>query len=258
MAKRLSNEDFGTPKRIDRDDWEAICKTAGISSGDRERMRMRLDDLANFLATWARNDRTRPDRKSDRERVKEIFSHINAAATQTGKIGPAGHLAFKAISPFVASMLAAQWMNESFPDDDYKPVRSPVPKEARSIRAQKYFIEEHSHEARYRFVRKNPVKTVSATLKKIEEGLGEVLRAFDLQPRSRGGQEPLQYRHWAIINLIQMWDEIGKEPSSGPGSACTSFCESVVAAMGWPSEGLNSAMPDAIKHWRHLSGKNNR
>ena len=179
MAKRLRNEDFGSPKRIDRDDWEAICKTAGISSGDRERLRVRLNDLVNFLATWVRDDRIRPDRKSDRERVKEILSHINAAATQTDKIGPAGHLAFKAISPFVASMLAAQWMNESFSDDDYKPERSPLPEGTSglrpplrtSIRARKYFIEEHSHEARYRFVRKNPVKTVSATLKKIEEGL---------------------------------------------------------------------------------------
>src|SRR5262249_19709179 len=248
------------------DEWETICKIAGISSGDREPLRRRLNDLIDALATWMSIDRTRPDRKSDRERVKEILSHIKTAATQTDKLGPAGHLAFKAISPFVASMLAAEWMNESFPDDDYTPQRSPVPEGTSglrpplrtSIRAPKYFIEEHSHEARYRFVRKNPVKTVRATLKKIEEGLGKVLRAFDLQPRSRGGQEPLLYRHFAIINLIQMWDEIGKEPSSGPGSACTSFCESVVATMEWPSEGLSSAMPDAINHWRHLSGKNNR
>jgi hypothetical protein len=266
MAKRLRNEDFRSPKRIEDEDWETICKTTGIPSGDRERLRMRVNELVDALKKWMSNDRTLPDRKSDREQIKEIFSHINAAAARTDKLGPAGHLAFKAISPFLASMLAAQWMNESFPDDDYTPQRSSVPEissELRegirtSIRAPTYFIEEHSREARFQFVRQHPMKTLGAALKEIGRGLSEVLRTIDLQPRSRGGQEPLLYRHYAIVNLIEMWDEIGKQPSSGPNSACIAFCELVVVAMGWPSEGLSSAMPDAIDYWRHLPGKNNR
>jgi len=127
-----------------------------------------------------------------------------------------------------------------------------------SIRTPTYFIEELSREARFQFVRQRPVETVGAALKEIGRGLSEALRAFDLQPRSRGGQEPLLYRHYALVNLVDMWAEIGKEPSSGPKSDCTAFCESVVVAMGWPSEGLSSAMPDAIGHWRHLPGKNSR
>lgn|SRR5215471_1608811 len=266
MAKRLRNEDFPIPKRIPKDDaWETICKIAEIPSRDWERLRIRLNNLVDALARWMSTDRTLPDRKSDRERVKEILSHIKAAAAQTDKLGPAGHFVFKAISPFVAPMLAAQWMNETFPDDDYTPQRSPAPEESSglrplrtSIQAAEYFIEEHSLGARYQFVGHAPVRVTVAALKKIEEGLSEVLHAFSLQPRSKGGQEPLLYRHYAIINLIEMWDAIGKQASSGPDSACTLFCLSVVDAMGWPSEGLSSTMPDAIKHWRHLSGKNNR
>ena len=265
MAKRLRNEDFPSPKRIEDEDWETICKTARIQSGDRDRLRMRVNELVNALEKWMSRDRRLPDRKSDRDQVKEIFSHINAAAAQTDKLGPSGQLALKAISPFLASMLAAQWMNETFPDDDCTPQRSSVPESSglreplrTSIRAPTYFIEEHSREARFQFVRQRPVKTVGAALKEIGRGLSEALRTFDLQPRSRGGQEPLLYRHYALVNLIDMWAEIGKEPSSGPNSGCTAFCESVVVAIGWPSKGLSSAMPDAIKHWRHLTGKSTR
>jgi len=266
MAKRLRNEDFRIPKRIEDEDWEMICKTAGISSGERQRLRVRLNYLVDALATWMSNDRRLPGRTSDREQVKEILSHIKAAAAQTYKLGPAGHLAFKAISPFVAAMLASQWMNESFPYDDNTPQRLPVPEGSFvlrpplriSPRAPTYFIEELSRETRFQFVFQKPVKTMGEALKQLGERLSEVLRAFELQPRSRGGQEPLLYRHYALVNLIEMWVEIGGEPSSGPNSACTLFCESVVDAMGWPTEGLSSAMPDAIKHWHHLSGKSKR
>lgn len=265
MAKRLRNEDFPGPKRIEDEDWETICKTARIPRGDRERLRMRVNELVDALEKWMSRDRRLPDRKSDRDQVKEIFSHINAAAAQTDKLGPSGQLALKAISPFLASMLAAQWMNESFPDDDYTPQRSSVPESSglcdplrTSIRAPTYFIEEHSREARFQFVRQRPVKTVGAVLKEIGRGLSEALRTLDLQPRSRGGQEPLQYRHYALVNLIDMWAEIGKEPSSGPNSDCTAFCEGVADAIGWPTEGLSSAMPGAIKDWHYLAGKNKR
>jgi hypothetical protein len=257
MAKRSRNEDFPSPKRIEDEDWETICKTFGIPSGDR--LRIRVNELVDALEKWMSRDRRLPDRKSDRKQVEKIFSHINAAVAKTDKLGPAGHLALKAISPFLASMLAAQWMNESFPDDDYTPQSSGLREPLRtSIRAPTYFIEEHSPGARFQFVRQRPVKTVGAALKEIGRGLSEALRAFDLQPRSRGGQEPLLYRHYALVNLIDMWAEIGKEPSSGPTSDCTAFCEGVADAIGWPTDGLSSAMPDAIKHWHYLTGKNKR
>src|SRR5262249_32443616 len=88
MAKRLRNEDFPRPKRIEDEDWETICKTARIQSGDRDRLRMRVNELVNALEKWMSRDRRLPDRKSDRDQVKEIFSHINAAAALTDKLGP--------------------------------------------------------------------------------------------------------------------------------------------------------------------------
>jgi hypothetical protein len=261
MAKRLRNKDFPIPKRIRDADWEALCES--IPNGHQQRLRMRLDEMVDRLVMWMRYERKSPDRKSDREKVKDVLSHVNQAADIVNRLGPSGHLALKAISPLLASMLTAQWMNESFPDDDYTPQRSSVPKESAGlraplrmpIRAPRYFIEEHSHEARYQFVRQSPVKTTGTALKQMAAGLNEVLRAFDLQPRARGGQQPLIYRHYAICHLIAMWDEMGKEPSSTPKSDFAAFCEAVAGYIGWPSEGVSSAIPDAMKHWRGESGE---
>lgn len=155
-------------------------------------------------------------------------------------------------------------MNESFPNDDRTPHKSYAPAESsgwreplrQNIRAPEYFIEEHTLEARYQFVRCAPVETTGTALKQIEKGVRNALRAFDdLRPKSEGGPKPLKFRHYMIVNLIEIWDGIGKTPSSGPNSPCTTFCELVVDAMGWPTAGLGSAMPRAIKFWRNWAEK---
>jgi hypothetical protein len=263
MAKRLRDQDFKIPKRISDAEWEALCETSRIAVKYRHQLRMRLNNVVDSLVGWMSEERNLPERKSDLAQVNDMLSHVDKAGAVISRLGPAGHLAFKAISPFLAPMLAAQWMNESFPDNDSTPKRS-VPEEFSGLRCpprqthrtSEYFIEEDSLEARFEFVRQNPAQTLKAALEQIDVGLREILCALDLQPRSRGGQKPLVYRHYAIINLIEIWDEMGRVPSSGPDSDCTSFCVEVIYAMGWPTKGLSAAMPDAIKHWRHLSGKN--
>jgi hypothetical protein len=269
MAKRLRNADFPRPKRIGAADWEALCES--IPSKYRQVLRMRLDEMVDRLDEWIRHELKSPDRKSDRGKVKDLISYINQAAAILDQLGPSGHLALKAISPVLAPMLTAQWINESFPDDEYTPQKTSVPEESQlraPLRAPRYFIEEHSREARYQFVRHRPGKTLGLALKQIASGLHEVHRAFDHQPRSRGGQSPLIYRHYAICTLIAMWIEIGKEPSSTLKSDFAAFCEAVAGYIGWPSEGMSSAIADAMKHWRgespvggywrHLPGKINR
>ena len=233
---------------------------------------MQLDEMVERLDAWMRYELKSPDLKSDREKVKDAVVHVNKAAAIVDRLGPSGRLALKAISPVLAPMLTAQWINESFPDDDYTPRKTSVPEESRlraPLRAPRYFIEEHSREARYQFVRHRPGKTLGVALKQIAAGLHEVQRAFDHQPRSRGGQPPLIYRHYAICTLIAMWIEIGREPLSTPKSDFAAFCEAVAGYIGWPSEGMSSAIPDAMQHWsgdsstygeywRHLPGKINR
>jgi hypothetical protein len=116
-----------------------------------------------------------------------------------------------------------------------------------------FFIEEHSLESRFEFVSRRAMKATTAALMTIELGLEKTLRSLDLQPRSMGGQKPLIYRHSLLINLAEMWDQVGKKVSIGTEFAA--FCESVAGSIGWPTDGINSAIPDAIRDWRNLTQK---
>ena len=147
-------------------------------------------------------------------------------------------------------MLSTQWMNESSPGDDYAPRRSRPLVAGRTPRqGRRIFIEENSLEARRLFVRLRPQKTTSAALKKIERGLTEAIQASDLQPGSRGGRKPLEYRHFLIVNLAEIWaTALGRRVSGAPGSDFVGFCESVAVSLGWPSDGFSSAVPGAVRY----------
>jgi hypothetical protein len=154
MAKRLRREDFPIPKRIREADWAALCESIPIKH--RQLLKMRLDEMVDGLVAWMRRERKSPDRKSDRVWVKDVLSHIQRAMATINRLGPSGHVAFKKVSPFLAPMLSAQWMNESFPNDEWAPHRSSVPTECYGfrqplrtpIRAPEYFIEEHTASAK--------------------------------------------------------------------------------------------------------------
>jgi hypothetical protein len=169
----------------------------------------------------------------------------------------------------LAPMLSAQWISHNFPDDDYAPTKSAMPpKNERSrsaplrpplrapLRAEKFFIEEHSLESRLEFVSRRAMKTTTAALTTIGVGLEKTLRNLDLQPGSRGGRKPLTYRHSLLINLADLWDQVGKEVSTGTNFPA--FCESVAQSIGWPTDGINSATPEAIGDWRNRTQKTYR
>ena len=70
----------------------------------------------------------------------------------------------------------------------------------------------------------------------------DALRVLDLRPGSRGGRKPLRYRHFLIMNLAEMWSELGKGISTGPGSDFAAFCEVIAEYIGWPSDGMSAAI----------------
>jgi hypothetical protein len=251
-------DELTIPKKIASRDFALLCDTFHISSPHRRDAKSRLDELVTEFANWMTAERQHPGRGSDRGRLKKALGHVREAAAALERLGPSGRLAFKAIASFVAPMLAAQWMSFSFPDDDYAPQRSPLPSEGwrqplrPPMRSSEYFIEELSSEARFQFVSHRAVQTAAAAFKTIETGFVGVLQALDRQRGSRGGRKPLTYRHFLIMNLAEMWDDIGKQVSTGPNSDFTSFCESVAVSIGWPDEGIGAAVPKAIREWRNL------
>jgi hypothetical protein len=254
--KILRSADFPVPKQITDSDFHALCELYKISSTHRSDTKRRLDKLVRGFGEWMTGDRRQPDRTSDRKRLEDAILYAEKTAAQIDQLGPSGRRAIRAISDLVAPMLAAQWLNEKFPDDGYTPQRSRLPSTSgprrTPLRGPEYFIEEESLGARFEFVQQSPIKTTVAVLKEIKKGLETALRSLDLQPGSKGGRIPLTYRHYLVINLAEIWTKLGRKALTSPTSDFAAFCEGVAESIGWPTDGMSAAIPDAVKHWRNL------
>lgn len=258
-------DEFRIPQRIAAEDFDNLCKTSQIPSPHRQVVKEGLDKIVEGFSDWMGNDHRQVDRKHDRECLKEALSHIEKATARIHSLGPSGRRALKITSRSLAPMLAALWINENFPDDDYAPQRSTPPSGhggrepmRRSLRDATYFIEEDSLETRQQFVRNRAVQAASGMLRTIGEGLSDSLREIDHQRGARGGRKPLTYRHYLIVNLAQLWTDIGRTVSTGPNSDFAAFCEMVAVSIGWPDHGMSAAIPDALNDWRNRTSKINR
>jgi hypothetical protein len=261
--RRLKADDFDIPRKISKADFAEIIRIYNIKLASQQyELKTRLDDLVEAFSEWMNKGKQEPSRKSQSDQIKKALVNVKNAAKQIDRLGPSGRAAFRAISPIVGPMLAARWISEKFPDDPFAPLRQ-APQNSFGIhkpmrhpmRAKEYFIEELTHSSRAEFVSHRPAETASAVLKEIENGLNSALRALALQPGAKGGPKPLRYRHWLIINLAEMWNDLNKEVSTGPNSDFAAFCETVAVSLGWPHSGMSSAISQAGHDWRNLPGK---
>jgi hypothetical protein len=253
-------DELAIPTPIGAEDFVEICRTSRIPLSHQQTLRAQLDELVKAFAIWMGNERGQADRPSDRDQLEEVISQIKKAAFGISKLGPSGRRALRIAARSVAPMLSARWINDRFPDDDFAPQQVAVPKQSgarhvirTNLRAEKYFIEEYSLEARDRFVRNRAVQVAGAILEAIEAGIRQSLKEIDRQPGARGGRKPLRYRHYLLVNLAKMWSELGREVSTGPKSEFSAFCESIAVTIGWPYEGLAAAIPRALNDRRNRS-----
>jgi hypothetical protein len=251
-------DELELPKPVRAEDFAALCDTSNIPRAHQQSLKNRLDGLVEAFADWMRNERRQAGRSLDRERLKNALTQMKEAASKVSKLGPSGRQALRITSRSFAPMLSAQWLNDKFPDDDYAPQKVAVPDQIASrllvrtkLRAEKYFIEEYSLEARDQFVWNRAVQVAGAILGVIEEGLRQSLREINHRPGARGGRKPLKYRHYLLVNLARIWADLGKEVSTGPKSDFAAFCESIAVMIGWPSDGIAAAIPNALKDWRN-------
>ena len=100
--------------------------------------------------------------------------------------------------------------------------------------------EPHSN---YQFIRYRAPKTLSALLRDLDAVLASALTSLASDPRARGGQQPLTYRHNVLVNLCEIWERIGKKVAGIPKSDFVEFCHYIVEAMGWHTGGLDAANP---------------
>ena len=185
---------------------------------------------------------------------------ISRLIDELEQLGSFGRQALKSTAGYLGPMLSAEWISEQFPDDDWKPIKSRIctsalrlgrpPTHEPARGGVEYFIEELSRPMRRQFVQVRPQKTMKAILSEINRGIGVSAVSLNV---GLGGREPLTGRHDFIINLIDVWNFLEMPISGGPKAALVDFCERVFESVGWPLNGLDDAVQEAIKHWRSFS-----
>jgi hypothetical protein len=267
--KKLRAEDIKEPRKINDDDFEDICATFDIRKDAAEFLREFLDEFVDAFVEAIRRDHGSPTMTADRDVLKESLSAVEKARqTFERKVGPAGLRALRAFGHKLGPALSARWLREQIPDaelpqqtlydgpgyfgpSDRAPDRLP----ARPPVGREYDVEDLSINDRAQCVSGQPLQVICAFLSLVEVGLTESLQGMLHLPGARGGQKPLVRRKDGLINLAQAWHNLGRKPTSGANSQFLAFCEAIFAATGWPTDGIQAAVPGAIKSWRNLTGK---
>jgi hypothetical protein len=90
---------------------------------------------------------------------------------------------------------------------------------------------------------------ISAILAELAQGLDNARQRIVELP---DGRKPLEIRRYLMAALAQLWHQLGRKPTPGRRSKFGQFCEDVLAGIGWPTDGVNAALPGAIATWRQL------
>jgi hypothetical protein len=243
---RLKHANFPPPKRFSQEKISEICEDLRISDRHTTELKSYLDYLVDHVNEWMSQEKA-VDRRSDRARIINMREYIAAAQYELTKakgLGVDGRLAVRSIAERLADIVSGNWLRYHF--SGHAPSRP-----MRSIRQSPREPGRDETYPNYQFIRHRAPKVLQGLLQDLKSALASALTLLDSDPRARGGPHPLTYRMNVILNLANIWHQIGKTPVGTPGSDFAIFCELVFKAMGWPTDGLGSAIPDAIKDFRN-------
>jgi hypothetical protein len=245
----LQPADFSPPKRVSQEKVSEICEGMRISDQHAAELKSYLDDLVDYVHELM-SQKKAANRKGDRTRISNMLDRIEDIRDQLQDMRIDGRLAVRSTAERLADILSGDWISHHFPNDapskrtlGGKRPTTHHPARVRTDADVTYF--------NYQFIRDRAPETLNALLRDLESALGSALASLDSDPRVLGGRQPLTHRHIVISNLANIWQRIGKKPVSTPNSAFAVFCETIFEAMGWPRDGLDSAIPDAIKSLRN-------
>jgi hypothetical protein len=102
---------------------------------------------------------------------------------------------------------------------------------------------------RIAFMERRSGAAIAALLDDIAAALDDGRRAIVQLP---DGRRPLQRRAYLLAALAELWRRLGRRPTTGDTSKFGDFAEAVIEAIGWPTEGVNAALPEAIALSRRL------
>jgi len=247
-TKPLQPADFPHPKQLSQEKVTEICAGLGISDRHAAELKDYLDDLVDYVHELMSQEKA-ANRKGDRARILKMLDRIKDIRDEPQDLRIDGRLAVRSSAERLADILSGYWIEYHFPGDapsrrrlgGYRPpTREPV----RGRTADVTYLN-------YRFIRNRAPETLNALLRDLESALASALTSLDSHPRARGGRQPLTYRYNVILNLANIWHRIGKKVVGTPKSNFVAFCHFIFEAIGWPTNGLDAAIPDAINNWRN-------
>jgi hypothetical protein len=187
----------------------------------------------------------RTNRQRDRDRIIKMRERIDAAQAKLKSLGIDGKLGVRSAAARLAEILSGNWLRYHFPGD--APSRP-----MRAVRRSPREPDPDETHSNYQFIRYRAPEILNALLRDLDAVLASALTSLASDPRARGGQQPLTYRHNVLVNLCEIWDRIGEDVVTTLKSNFVDFCHFTVEAMGWPTDGLDAAISPAAKDWRNL------
>lgn len=264
-GKLARDADFGPPGQISQDDFEAICRDSHIPNASRADLREILDEAIEGFGLSISRQRGLPSRQYDSKTFDSAIKAIRKAQHfMKNKPGLAGQQGLRTAARQIGSIVSASWMRDRFPNDGLTPSPRFWPVDDYDLREpSRWAIPDRSTELddlslneRVGFMRAKGSVAIAALLEDIaaalEAGRGAILRL-------PSGRKPMETRKYMLAGLANVWNQLGRTPTTGSKSKFGEFCESVFDAIGWPTDGVNAALEEAIKLWSNLyraSGEN--
>jgi hypothetical protein len=257
MAQRVVRAaDLKPPRSISALDFDDICFNFKIGRQQRDEVRNFLTDLVERFGAAIARDRSFPSREQDGLAIKKAINYLRGAEiVLKAKKGAPGLRALKLAGQHIAPAVADSWLQSRFPKEfiglteldppaDCNPLRL-GPRDTDRLSERENRSLDHRIDFMFRHGGSALAKLLSDEIAALEKGL---LSIYRLPP----GRKPLTHRTYMLAALAEIWRRLGLRPTSGLSSRFGSFCEAVFEAIGWPTEGVKSALPDAIKLWRRL------
>jgi hypothetical protein len=209
-----------------------------------------------MLHGWMSQEKTFQEKPANRQRdrtgIVKIRKHIADAQDELKELGIDGRKVVRSIAAPLADIVSGDWLRYHFPGD--APSRRThmtrwIPRDSRDPDREQRDWEKRSN---YDFIRYRAPETLLALLQDLHSALASALTLIESDPRARGGRQSLAYRDNALLNLVNIWHQIGKTPVGTRDSFFSVFCHYIFRVWGWPTDGLDRAIPNAIKNYRNL------
>jgi hypothetical protein len=248
--------DLKPPRKISDEDFDAICRTSAVAMKHHAMLRDFLDEVAAVFGEAIAAEIKAPNREADRLALNRVIEDIRTAKQRLKRTaGPAGRVGLRVAGRRIAPIVAASWMRNRFPGDRAAPESYYWPPDDRAIRRSSRSplwptdVDELSLGARIGFMERRAGDAIPALLGDIADALEAGRRAIVQLPV---GRKPLEHRKYLLAALAELWHRLGRRPTSGRNSKFGAFSEAVIEAIGWPTEGVNSALPEAKALWLKL------